>query len=317
MKKKVIPGIRAFNRWYTDLIGLLGQYLLDSDWSLAEARLIFEIHAGQPVQASKLTEALSIDKGYLSRLLKKLEKNKIVTKRKSPGDARAFLLSLTEKGMREFAVLNKASDEQIGQMLEPLSEGQRGDLLGYMEAMKHLLNGPKGEVTIRTQLLPGDLGWVAYLHGQIYTREHDFGLGFEGYVLKGLSEFALGYDAAKDRVWVCEVEGRMVGFLLGMRREVAGADGAAPVAAAQLRYFILSPEYRGVGLGKRLMVHFMDWLRDCGYRRAYLWTTEEQETAAALYLRHGFRLTEEKETAEFGKVLRERRYDWDAARGYC
>ncbi|HVU93989.1 MAG TPA: bifunctional helix-turn-helix transcriptional regulator/GNAT family N-acetyltransferase [Puia sp.] len=301
MKRKVIPRIRAFNRWYTDLIGLLDQHLLNSDWSLAEARLIYEIQAGQPVQASKLTGAMSIDKGYLSRLLKKLEKERIITKRKSPGDARAFLLSLTEKGMREFAVLNKASDEQVGQMLEPLSEVQQGELLGHMEAVNHLLGGPKGEVTIRTQLLPGDLGLVAWLHGSIYTRENEFGLGFEGYVLKGLGEFALEYDPAKDRVWVCEAEGRMVGFLLGMRRE----EGVA-----QLRYFILLPEYRGAGLGKRLMGLFMDWLRESGYRRAYLWTTHEQETAAALYLRHGFRLTEEKRTAGFGKMLTERRYDW-------
>src|SRR5262245_22361851 len=133
-------------------------------------------------------------------------------------------------------------------------------------------------VKIRTELLPGDLGYVAYLHGLIYTAENEFGLGFEGYVLKGLGEFALGYDPAKDRVWVCEVDGRMVGFLLGMRRE----EGVA-----QLRYFILLPEFRGTGLGKRLMELFMKWLREFGYQRAYLLTTEEQETAVALYLRHG------------------------------
>jgi GNAT superfamily N-acetyltransferase len=158
-------------------------------------------------------------------------------------------------------------------------------------------------ISIRTELLPGDLGYVAYLHGRIYTQENEYGLGFEGYVLKGLGEFALGYDPAKDRVWVCESGGRMVGFLLGMRREEA---------AAQLRYFILLPEYRGGGIGKQLMQRFMDWLRECGYRRAFLWTTHEQEAAAALYLRHGFRLTAEKESAAFGKPLRERRYDWVA-----
>jgi DNA-binding MarR family transcriptional regulator/GNAT superfamily N-acetyltransferase len=306
MKTKIVPKIRAFNRWYTDQIGLLDQHLLNSDWSLAEARLIYEIQAAQPVQASQLISILHVDKGYLSRLLKKLEKERIITRRKSPGDARAFLLSLTERGMREFAALNEASDKQIGQMLEPLNEAQRGELVGHMEAVNHLLNGPKGEVTIRTQLLPGDLGLVAYLHGLIYTRENEFGLGFEGYVLKGLGEFVLGYDPVKDRVWVCEADGRMVGFLLGMRRE----EGVA-----QLRYFILLPEYRGAGLGKRLMALFMEWLRASGYRRAFLWTTHEQETATALYLRHGFRLTEEKETAGFGKMLAERRYDWseDAA----
>jgi len=132
-------------------------------------------------------------------------------------------------------------------------------------------------------------------------------------VLKGLGEFALGYDPSRDRVWVCEDEGRMVGFLLGMRREEPSRDGGGLEAVAQLRYFILLPEYRGTGLGKRMMVLFMEWVRECGYRRAFLWTTHEQETATALYLRHGFRLTEEKLTSGFGKVLRERRYDWGSA----
>jgi DNA-binding MarR family transcriptional regulator len=136
----MIQEIRAFNRWYTDVIGLLDQHLLDSSWSLAEARLIYEVHHGGPVQASRLMAVLKMDKGYLSRLLKKLEKEKIITKRKSPGDARAFLLYLTEKGEREFALLNGASDQQIGALLRPLSKGQREELVGHMVAIRQLLN---------------------------------------------------------------------------------------------------------------------------------------------------------------------------------
>src|ERR1700755_3630333 len=139
MKKKAIQEIRAFNRWYTDMIGLLDQHRLNSDWSLAEARLIYEIHAGQPIQASQLIAIMHIDKSYLIRLLKKLEKEKIITKRRSPGDARAFLLSLTEKGTREFAALNNSSNEQIWALLQPLSEVQRGELVGHMQAVMKLL----------------------------------------------------------------------------------------------------------------------------------------------------------------------------------
>jgi DNA-binding MarR family transcriptional regulator len=140
MKKKAIQDICAFNRWYTDVIGLLDQHLLHSSWSLAEARLIYEIHQAERVQASQLIGIMQIDKSYLSRLLKKLEKEKVITKRKSPGDARAFLLFLTEKGEREFAALNIASDEQIGRLLRPLSEGQREALVGHMQAVMRLLN---------------------------------------------------------------------------------------------------------------------------------------------------------------------------------
>jgi DNA-binding MarR family transcriptional regulator len=144
MKKDLIPEIRAFNRWYTDLIGLLDQHLLDSDWSLAEARLLFEINAGQPIKASQLIDILHIDKSYLSRLLKKLEKEKLVARKRSPGDARAFLLSLTEKGMRIFGTLNQASDAQIGRLLQPLSEAQRNQLVGHLQAVMQLLHAKGG-----------------------------------------------------------------------------------------------------------------------------------------------------------------------------
>ena len=155
------------------------------------------------------------------------------------------------------------------------------------------------EVRIRTNLLPGDLGYVAYLHGRLYAEESGYGFGFETYVMGGLYEFAKQYDPAKDRVWVCEHHQKIVGFLMGFHRD----------DALQLRYFLLLPEYRGLGLGKKLMGHFIVFMKERETMRAYLWTTNEQETAISLYTSHGFRLTEEKESNLFGKPLTERRYD--------
>ena len=155
------------------------------------------------------------------------------------------------------------------------------------------------DISIRTRLLPGDLGYAAWLHGRVYTEEYKYGLGFEGYVLEGLGEFAHHYDPAKDRVWICEHGQKIVGFLLGFHR----GD------SLQLRYFILLPEYRGLGLGKRMMDLFVGFMKEAGYRKSYLWTTDELQAAAALYTRHGFRLTEEKVSGSFGKRLIERRYD--------
>lgn len=157
------------------------------------------------------------------------------------------------------------------------------------------------EIHIRTRLLPGDLGYVAYLHGKIYSEESGYGFDFETYVMGGLHEFAEQYDPEKDRVWICEHRQKIVGFLMGFRRE----------DAIQLRYFILLPGYRGLGLGKKLMNLFMDFLNEKKVKKAYLWTTEEQETAIALYKRYGFRLTREKISDLFGKRLTERRYDLD------
>ncbi len=157
------------------------------------------------------------------------------------------------------------------------------------------------DINIRNALKPGDIGCVIYLHGILYSREYGFGVQFETYVASGLHEFCTNNDPAKDRVWICEHEGLMVGFLLLMHR---GVD------SAQLRYFIIRPEYRGIGLGKHLMRLFMEHLAACGYKSAYLWTTHELSAAISLYKRHGFKLTEEKESTAFGKPLREQRYDW-------
>ena len=155
-------------------------------------------------------------------------------------------------------------------------------------------------ITIRTDLRPGDIGYIVYLHGRLYKEECDYGVGFEAYVAQGLAEFYKQYDPERDRVWICELEGRMIGFLALMHR---GQD------VAQLRYFLLLPEYRGIGLGKKLMGLYMAHLKQVGYRSTYLWTTREQQTAIALYRRYGFELTEEVASDTFGKALYEQKYE--------
>ncbi|HLI92824.1 MAG TPA: GNAT family N-acetyltransferase [Puia sp.] len=157
------------------------------------------------------------------------------------------------------------------------------------------------EISIRRELRPGDLGYVMHRHGVLYSREFGYGIEFEAYVGGGLADFYGNYDPKADAVWVCEHGDRIVGFLALMHRAAA---------TAQLRFFYLEPDYRGLGLGKTLMQAYMDFLAGRGYRRSYLWTTHELGAAAALYIRHGFRLTEEKESSAFGKRLREQRYDW-------
>ena len=155
------------------------------------------------------------------------------------------------------------------------------------------------DISIRTEFRPGDMGYVIYLHGALYGKEYGYGVQFESYVAKGLCEFHEKYDSQRNRVWVCEHNDRMIGFLLLMDRG----------HAAQLRYFLIEPEYRGIGLGAKLLNLYLDFLRECGYKESYLWTTHELGAAAFLYKRLGFKLTEEKESTAFGKPLREQRYD--------
>ena len=151
-------------------------------------------------------------------------------------------------------------------------------------------------ISIRTNLQSGDIRFVIHLHGLLYQKEYNYSIAFGTYVAKGFYEFYQQYDANKDCVWICEHSNLIVGFLLLMHRENN---------AAQLRYFILLPEYRGIGLGKKLMNLYMAWLKEHNYKSSWLWTTNEQTTAAELYKKYGFALVEEFDSASFGKPLKE------------
>jgi len=159
---------------------------------------------------------------------------------------------------------------------------------------------PLDDISIRTTLQPGDMGYVMYMHGKLYQQEYNYGISFEAYVAKGLYEFHEQYDSRLDRVWVAEHAGKIVGFLLLMHREPG---------EAQLRYFILDPGYRGMGLGKKLSGLYLEHLRNAGYDRSFLWTTHELYAAAHIYRNIGFQLSEEIASEAFGKPLKEQRYD--------
>jgi GNAT superfamily N-acetyltransferase len=155
------------------------------------------------------------------------------------------------------------------------------------------------DIDIHNELLPGDFGYVVYLHGKLYGAECGYGLGFESYVAKGLHEFCEQYDPKTNRVWVCRHSGSVVGFMLLMNRG----------SAAQLRYFLIEPSYRGIGLGRKLMSLYMEFLKACNYKSSYLLTTAELSAAAHLYLSNGFVLKGEKESTAFGKLAVEQRYE--------
>lgn len=155
------------------------------------------------------------------------------------------------------------------------------------------------DISIRTELQHGDMGYVVHRHGVLYGKEYGFGIQFERYVAQGLCEFYEKYNPHRNRIWVCEHNNTMIGFLLLMDR----GD------SAQLRYFLIEPQYRGIGLGSKLMNLYMEFLHGCGYEKSYLWTTNELDSAISLYKKFGFKLTEEKASTSFGKPVVEQRYD--------
>ncbi|MEP0711223.1 GNAT family N-acetyltransferase [Algoriphagus sp.] len=161
-----------------------------------------------------------------------------------------------------------------------------------------MLHSP--QFSIRNTLEPGDLGQVAALHGKVYAEEHDFGLGFEAYVMESLLEFYRAYNPKIDRVWVVESAGKMVGFVLLMHR---------PSNRAQLRYFILEKEFRGQGIGSILINEWIEFYQDRKYEGAYLYTSTGMDAAASLYEKMGFKKISEMKSRTYGVPLLEQYYE--------
>lgn len=304
---KTIKEIRKFNRFYTNILGLVDRHILHSSYSLTEVRILYEIFHSPRCTARKIKNLLLVDEGYLSRTIDKLSKKGLIIRERSLKDARVFNLSLSKKGEKEFLKLNEKSEKSIESMIEHLPKENKGELESIFHRVQELLDKQNTaaqikleDISVRNTLTQGDLGYVVHLHGALYGAEYGYGIEFETYVAHGIYEFYKNYDPQKDRVWICEHNGKIVGFLALMHREND---------AAQLRYFIIEKEYRGIGLGKKLMDLFMECLLNHGYKSAYLLTTHELHAAAALYKKHGFKLTEERESNDFNKRVRLQRYD--------
>lgn len=156
------------------------------------------------------------------------------------------------------------------------------------------------DYSIRTELKEGDIISILNFHRDIYKKEYSYGIEFENYVRTGLKEFEDTYDPQSSRVWICESNNKIIGSLILENR----GD------SAQLRFFLIDPEFRGMGLGKALLNNFFDFVSDYGYKSAYLWTTNEQEKAIELYSKFGFILTSEIISCRFGKKLTEKRFDY-------
>jgi GNAT superfamily N-acetyltransferase len=158
----------------------------------------------------------------------------------------------------------------------------------------------KDQWQIRTDIRPGDIGHIIHLHGILYAREYKLDHTFEGYVSSGLGEFARSFDETKDRLWLAEEGGRIVGSIA----IVGQAD-----RMAQLRWFLVDPEARGCGLGGRLIHEALDFCRSRAYKSVVLWTLSELKVATHLYQQAGFQRTEQKTHEIWGALRTEERYD--------
>jgi DNA-binding MarR family transcriptional regulator/GNAT superfamily N-acetyltransferase len=275
-----VDAVRRFNRFYTRRIGVLEQQLLQSPYSLTEARVLFELaHRNEPT-AKEIGAELGLDRGYLSRIIQAFVDKGLITRKPVPEDRRQFRLNLTAKGRLAFGRLNQSSHDDVGAMLQALPIDSKQRLIDAMATIEGLLDGnaDRPEVTLRPHR-PGDMGWVIQQHGLLYAQEYGWDMSFEGLVADIAAQFLKNFDPARERCWIADLDGRRVGsvFLVTESDEVA-----------KLRLLLIDPLGRGRGLGKRLVEECITFARSCGYRKITLWTQSILLAARGIYESAGF-----------------------------
>lgn len=284
---------------------MLNKTILNSPLSLIESRIMFELDLGECTTGKSLSEKLQVDKGYLSRIISGLTKNGLIQQRKTLHDKRIKSLFLTDKGKMYLEQLNTSANTRIEFLISLLNPYEKRRFIASLgQAQNILAKANKRDVLdgikIRNDFEPGDIGFVIQSHGELYKEEFGYGYHFEQYVTEGIVEFLQLPKPNKSRVWICEHNAYKMGFLMLLDR---GNE------TAQLRYFFIYPEFRGSGIGNKLMILFMDYLKEMNFKHCFLLTTNDLGSAVHLYKKHGFRMVEESETLEFGKQLYIQKYE--------
>ena len=293
-----IDAVRQFNRFHTRLVGALNEHLLASEFSLPQARVIYELAnlpKSEPPSAAELGDRLRMDTGYLSRLLAGLEADGIVARTPSADNAKRLALTLSDKGRAVFAGLDKASAAEVEALLEPLSQRDRRELVGSMARIRKLLGDmPRDRTFILRDPEPGDLGLVVARQGRLYAEEYGWDWTFEALVAEIVAAFARDFVPGKERCWIAESDGEVVGSVFVVRQD----DDTA-----KLRLLYVDRSVRGSGLGRKLVDECLRFARLKGYRRMMLWTNDVLVSARRIYEGAGFELVEEEQHHSFGKDL--------------
>jgi DNA-binding MarR family transcriptional regulator/GNAT superfamily N-acetyltransferase len=292
-----IASVWNFNRLITRKIGALREGLLHSSFSLTESRVIFEVAHREHTTAADLTKELGLDAGYLSRILSRLEEQGIIEKVRSEQDARQRILHLTSKGEKEFDLLNKRSNAEIDELLNELSENDQQRLMNAMQTIEGLLNGKEfkySEAFFLRQHEPGDMGWIVHKHGILYAREYGWDERFEALVSQIAADFINNYNSNKERCWIAEINGEIVGSIMVVQYSEK---------VAKLRLLLVDPKARGLGLGSKLVEECIRFAKRKGYSKLVLWTNDVLKEARHIYKKAGFILVAEEKHYSFGHEL--------------
>jgi DNA-binding MarR family transcriptional regulator/GNAT superfamily N-acetyltransferase len=298
-----VAAVRAFNRFYTRLIGVLGEGVVDSPYSLTEARVMFELAQASESEVVDLRSRLQLDAGYLSRIVARFEADGLVERSRSPEDGRRVVLRLTDDGRAAFKSVDRRSAAEIEALLDRLDGTGRRRLLGAMRTIEGLFTEPEavGSYVLRSPE-PGDLGWIVERSGARYAAEYGWNDEFEAFVAGTVASYVAGRDPAREAVWIAEVDGERVGCVGCVRDDDE---------TARLRWLLVEPSARGAGIGARLVDECLRFARRSGYRRMTLWTYDVLADARRIYERAGFALDDQRPEHAFGHDLTQQNWSRD------
>jgi DNA-binding MarR family transcriptional regulator len=233
-----ISAVRAFNRFYTQKLGVLDRQLLKSPFSLSEARVLYELAHRDDAAAKEIGIELGLDAGYLSRIIQNFDEKGLITRKPLPSDRRQYRLALTTKGRQAFARVDRSSQDDIAAMLAPLGRGDRDRLVAAMVAIERLLGGSQAATSraVLREPRPGEMGWVVQSHGALYAAEYGFDSSFEALVAEIAAKFLTSFDASRERCWIADLHGVPVGSVFLVRH----SDDIA-----KLRLLLVDPAGRG------------------------------------------------------------------------
>ena len=292
-----VAAVRAFNRFYTNVIGLVNGKYLDMPYSLTEARLLYEMARHEVTQVADLRRALDIDAGYLSRVLGRFEADGLVTRQRSAADARRQDVALTSAGLAAAAELDARSDSQVGELLAGVD---RPRLVTAMRQITDVLGGdgadaqPRARTVVLRPPAPGDLGWVLQRHGAVYAAEYGWDSDFEAYVARIIADYLTDADPRRAAAWIAELDGVPAGFVCCVPEDST---------TARLRLLLVEDWARGLGIGGRLVDEVLRFARQAGYEQIVLSTVSVLASARRIYQRAGFTLEREQPEHSYGHDL--------------
>jgi DNA-binding MarR family transcriptional regulator/N-acetylglutamate synthase-like GNAT family acetyltransferase len=284
--RSLVDSVRSFNRFYTQQIGVLSEGVLRSRFSLTEVRVMYELAHRERSVASQIAKELGLDPAYLSRVLRRFEKDGLIRRVASKEDARASVVVLTKKGAATFAGLNKQQDADVRAMLEHVRPERRAEMVRAMETIRRALSGDD-QASKSFVLRPprvGDLGWVVHRHGALYAQEYGWNERFEALVAEIVADFVKNFEAKRERCWIAERDGEIVGSVFVVKKSKT---------VAKLRMLYVEPSARGLGIGRRLVEECIQFARQCGYKKMTLWTQSVLHSARKIYQAAGFKLVRE------------------------